>query len=117
MDDWIIYMDASHLTSAQWLKDDRDWCFRDEDDTYLVRLPLRTLMDFDHGLTSIQFRPDPRLLEAPATMPQRCTVQRPGGPQPHQPENTLPPFPPMPDMSTRPEGDFQCVVVDALTAI
>ncbi|KAF2574474.1 hypothetical protein F2Q70_00004169 [Brassica cretica] len=29
----------------------------------------------------------------------------------------LPPFPPMPDMSTRPEGDFQRVVVDALTAI
>ncbi|KAF3502756.1 hypothetical protein F2Q69_00042667 [Brassica cretica] len=36
-------------------------------------------------------------------------------PQPHQPEDTLPPFPPMPDMSTRPEGDFQRVVVDALT--
>ncbi|KAF2610160.1 hypothetical protein F2Q70_00012034 [Brassica cretica] len=44
-------------------------------------------------------------------------LQRPGGPQPHQPEAALPPFPPMPDMSTRPEGDFQCVVVDALTAI
>ncbi|KAF2602792.1 hypothetical protein F2Q70_00025962 [Brassica cretica] len=41
----------------------------------------------------------------------------PGGPQPHQPEAALPPFPPMPDMSTRPEGDFQRVVVDALTAI
>ncbi|KAF3538185.1 hypothetical protein F2Q69_00022576 [Brassica cretica] len=27
------------------------------------------------------------------------------------------PFPPMPDMSTRPEGDFQRVVVDALIAI
>ncbi|KAF3503464.1 hypothetical protein F2Q69_00043094 [Brassica cretica] len=36
---------------------------------------------------------------------------------PHQPEAALPPFPPMPDMSTRPEGDFQRVVVDALTAI
>ncbi|KAH0862260.1 hypothetical protein HID58_079471 [Brassica napus] len=50
-------------------------------------------------------------------MPQRYMVQRPGGPQPHQPEAELPPFPPMPDMSTRPEGDFQRVVVDALTAI
>ncbi|KAF3518310.1 hypothetical protein DY000_02059802 [Brassica cretica] len=50
-------------------------------------------------------------------MPRRYTVQRPGGPQPHQPENALPPFPPMPDMSTRPEGDFQRVIVDALTAI
>ncbi|KAF3503469.1 hypothetical protein F2Q69_00043093 [Brassica cretica] len=50
-------------------------------------------------------------------MPRRYTVQRPGGPQPHQPEAALPPFPPMPDMSTRPEGDFQRVVVDALTAI
>ncbi|KAF3603748.1 hypothetical protein F2Q69_00035140 [Brassica cretica] len=29
----------------------------------------------------------------------------------------LPPFPLMPDMSTRPEEDFQRVVVDALTAI
>ncbi|KAF2552141.1 hypothetical protein F2Q68_00035714 [Brassica cretica] len=42
---------------------------------------------------------------------------RTAGPQPHQPEDTLPPFPPMLDMSTRPEGDFQRVVVDALTAI
>ncbi|KAF3564500.1 hypothetical protein DY000_02015056 [Brassica cretica] len=50
-------------------------------------------------------------------MPRHYTVQRPGGPQPHQPEAALPPFPPMPDMSTRPEGDFQRVVVDALTAI
>ncbi|KAF3500524.1 hypothetical protein F2Q69_00043679 [Brassica cretica] len=50
-------------------------------------------------------------------MPRRYTVQRPGGPQPHQPEAALPPFPPMPDMSTRPEGDFKRVVVDALTAI
>ncbi|KAF2541680.1 hypothetical protein F2Q68_00031641 [Brassica cretica] len=65
----------------------------------------------------IQFRPDPRLLRAPATIPRRYTVQRPGGPQPHQPEAALPPFPPMPDMSTHPEGDFQRVIVDALTAI
>ncbi|KAF2591849.1 hypothetical protein F2Q70_00038497 [Brassica cretica] len=50
-------------------------------------------------------------------MPQRYTVQQPGGPQPHQPEAALPPFPPMPDMSTCHEGDFQRVVVDALTAI
>ncbi|KAF3511425.1 hypothetical protein F2Q69_00006589 [Brassica cretica] len=50
-------------------------------------------------------------------MPRRYTVQRPGGPQSHQPEAALSPFPPMPDMSTRPEGDFQRVVVDALTAI
>ena len=64
---------------------------------------------------SIQFHPDPRLLRTPSTMPRRYTVQRPGGPQSHQPEATLPPFPPMPDMSTRPEGDFQRVVVDALT--
>ncbi|KAF3524062.1 hypothetical protein F2Q69_00047247 [Brassica cretica] len=49
--------------------------------------------------------------------PRRYTVQRAGGPQPHQPEDALPPFPHMPDMSTRPEGDFQCVVVNALTAI
>ena len=106
MDDRIVYMDAAHLTSTQWLKDDRNWCFRDEDGTHLVRLPLRTLTDFDHGLTSIQFPPYPRLLRAPATMPRCNTVQRPGGPQSHQPEDALPPFPPMPDMSTRPEGDF-----------
>ncbi|KAF2619425.1 hypothetical protein F2Q68_00039493 [Brassica cretica] len=50
-------------------------------------------------------------------MPRCYTVQRPGGPQPHQPEAVLPPFPPIPDMSTRSEGDFQRVIVDALTAI
>ena len=108
-------MDAAHLTSTQWLKEDRDWCFRDESGTHLVRLPLRTLTDFEHGLASIQFRPDPRLLRTPAIMPRRYTVQRPGGPQSHQPEAALPPFPPMPYMSTRPERDFQRVVVDALT--
>ncbi|KAF3509920.1 hypothetical protein F2Q69_00009934 [Brassica cretica] len=117
MDDRIIYMDAAHLTSTQWLKEYRDWCFRDENGTHLVRLPLRTITDFDHGHTSIQFCPDPRLLRASVTMPRRYTVQRPGGPQPHQPEAALPPFPPMLDISTRPEGDFQCIVVDALTAI
>ncbi|KAF2610728.1 hypothetical protein F2Q70_00013108 [Brassica cretica] len=63
------------------------------------------------------FRPDQRLLCAPATIPRRYTVHRPGGPQPHQPEAALPPFPPMQDMSTHPEGDFQRVVVNALTAI
>ncbi|WZZ35028.1 hypothetical protein YC2023_018429 [Brassica napus] len=62
MDDRIVYMDAAHLTSTQWLKEDRDWCFRDEDGTHFVRLPLRPLMDFDHGLTNIQFCPDPCLL-------------------------------------------------------
>ena len=117
MDDRIVYMDAAHLTRTQWLMGDHEWCFRDENGRHLVRLPLRTLTDFDHGLASIQFRPDPRLLRAPATMPRRYMVQRTGGPQSHQPVAALPPFPPMPDMSTRPEGDFQCVVVDALTGI
>ncbi|KAF3511419.1 hypothetical protein F2Q69_00006583 [Brassica cretica] len=56
-------------------------------------------------------------LASPATMPRCFMVERPGGPQPHQPEAALPPFPPMPDMSTRPERDFQRIVVDALTAI
>ncbi|KAF2537568.1 hypothetical protein F2Q68_00019363 [Brassica cretica] len=107
----------AHLTSAKWLKDDRDWCFRDEDGIHLVRLPLQSLTDFAHGLSSIHFRPDPRRVRAPATQPRRYTVQRPGGPQPHRPKEALPPFPPMTDMSTHPEGDFQRVVVDALTAI
>ncbi|KAF3505866.1 hypothetical protein F2Q69_00006020 [Brassica cretica] len=64
----------------------------------------------------IQFRPDPRRVRAPAAQPRRYTVQRPSGAQPHQPEDALPHFPPIPDMSSRPEGDFQRVVVDALTA-
>ncbi|KAF3601582.1 hypothetical protein F2Q69_00036167 [Brassica cretica] len=67
--------------------------------------------------TRIQFRPDPRLVRVQVAQPRRYTVQRTAGPQPHQPEDTLPPFPPTPDMSTRPEGDFQRVLVDALTAI
>ena len=117
MDDLIVYMDAAHLTSAQWLKEDRDWCFRDENSTHLVRLPLLQLTDFNHSLASIQFRPDPSLVRAPVAQLHRYTVQRTAGPQPHQPEDTLPPFPPMQYMSTRPEGDFQRVVVDALTAI
>ncbi|KAF3504704.1 hypothetical protein F2Q69_00041039 [Brassica cretica] len=90
MDDRILYMDAAHLTSAQWLKNDRD---------------------------CIKFRPHPRLVQSPVAQPRRYTVQRTAGPQPHQPEEALPPFPPMPDMSTRPEEGFQRVVNDALTAI
>ncbi|KAF3586115.1 hypothetical protein F2Q69_00029063 [Brassica cretica] len=65
----------------------------------------------------IQFRPDPRLGQVLVAQPRRYMVQRTVGPQPHQPEDTLRPFPPMPDMSTHPKGDFQRVVVDALTAI
>ncbi|KAF3490393.1 hypothetical protein F2Q69_00053385 [Brassica cretica] len=38
-------------------------------------------------------------------------------PDQEQPGPALPPFLPMPDMSTRPEGDFQCIVIDALTAM
>ncbi|KAF3509082.1 hypothetical protein F2Q69_00006686 [Brassica cretica] len=53
----------------------------------------------------------------PTTTPRRYTVQRAAGPHSEQPEPALPPFPPMPDMSTRPEGDFQLVVVDDLTAL
>ncbi|KAF3541488.1 hypothetical protein F2Q69_00022649 [Brassica cretica] len=68
-------------------------------------------------LGNIQFHPDQHLLCAPSTMPRRYTVHRAGGPQQEQPGPALPPFPPMPDMCTHPEGDFQCVVVDALTAI
>ncbi|KAF3544577.1 hypothetical protein DY000_02006673 [Brassica cretica] len=117
MDDRIVYMDAAHLTSAQWLKDDRDWCFRDEDGIHLVWLPLQSRTDFAHGLRSIQFRPEPRRVRAAAAQPRCYTVQRPGGPQPHRPEDALPRFPPMPGMSAHPEGNFQRVVVDALTAI
>ncbi|KAF2574079.1 hypothetical protein F2Q70_00002910 [Brassica cretica] len=50
-------------------------------------------------------------------MPRRYTVQRAGGPHHEQPVAALAPFQPMLDLSTRPEGDFQRVVVYALTAI
>ncbi|KAF2583141.1 hypothetical protein F2Q68_00004589 [Brassica cretica] len=76
------------------------------------RVPLLTLCT----IYGIQFRPDPRRVRAPAAQPRRYTVQRPSAAQPHQPEDALPHFPPIPDMSSRPEGDFQRVVVDALTA-
>ncbi|KAF2553242.1 hypothetical protein F2Q68_00033973 [Brassica cretica] len=66
------------------------------------------------SLTSIQFHPNPNLLRAPSTMPRRYTVQRPGGHQQGQSAAAFPPFPPMRDMSTRPDGDFQRVVVDTL---
>ncbi|KAF2556744.1 hypothetical protein F2Q68_00015934 [Brassica cretica] len=65
----------------------------------------------------IQFCPNPNLLRAPSTMPRYYTMQRLGGPQQGQSAAAFPPFPPMLDMSTRPEGDFQRVVVDALTDI
>ncbi|KAH0867496.1 hypothetical protein HID58_074518 [Brassica napus] len=90
---------------------------QDEDGPHLVQLPHRALTDFSAGLTSIQFHPNPNLLRAPSTMPRRYTVQRPGGHQQGQSAAAFPPFPPMRDMSTRPEGDFHRVVVDAFTAI
>ncbi|KAF3506256.1 hypothetical protein F2Q69_00006546 [Brassica cretica] len=36
----------------------------------LVRLPLRSLTDFSNGLSSIQFRPDPRLIRAQVAQPR-----------------------------------------------
>ena len=111
VDDQLVYMDAAHLTSAHWLKDGRFWTFRDTDGTHLIELPRRSVTDFSGGLGSIQFYSDPCLLRAPSTMPRRYTVQRAGGPQQEQPRPALPSFPPMLDMSTRPEGDFQRVVI------
>ncbi|KAF3499584.1 hypothetical protein F2Q69_00043120 [Brassica cretica] len=75
--------------------------------------------------SSRQQQDHPASAEAPSatrplmrtTQPCRYTVHRPGGPQLHRPEDALPPFPLVPDMSTHPERDFQRVVVDALTAI
>ena len=80
MDYRILYMDTTHLTSAQWLKDDREWSFKVGVGIRLVRLPLRSLTDFSHGLSRIQFRPDPRLIRAPVSQPRRYTVQRTIGP-------------------------------------
>ena len=77
MNDQIFYMDAAHLTSAQWLKGNRYWCFRDEDGRHLVQLPHRALTDFSAGLASIQFHPNLNLLSAPSTIPHSYTVQRP----------------------------------------
>ncbi|KAF3486401.1 hypothetical protein F2Q69_00052740 [Brassica cretica] len=91
--------------------------FSDEDGPHLVQLPHRALTDFSAGLTIIQFHPNPNLLRAPSTMPCRYTVQRPGGHQQGQSAAAFPLFPPMRDMSTRPKGDFQRVIVDAFTAI
>ncbi|KAF3567507.1 hypothetical protein DY000_02015993 [Brassica cretica] len=76
------------------------------------RVPLMTLCTI-YGFQNSCLQ----LASVPATMPRRYTVQRAAGPHQEYPEHTLPPFPPMPDMSTRLEGDFQRVVVDALTAI
>ncbi|KAF3540106.1 hypothetical protein F2Q69_00022417 [Brassica cretica] len=117
MEDRIVYMDAAHLTSAQWLKDNHYWSFRHADGPRLGKLPFCALTDFNSCLPNIQFHPELRLFRASSTMPRRYTVQRPGGPQPDQPEAALPPFPRMPDISTHPEGDLQRVVVDALIAI
>ncbi|KAF2596958.1 hypothetical protein F2Q68_00009364 [Brassica cretica] len=72
---------------------------------------------FDHFADTQKAAKSLECRNPPAAQLRRYTVMRPGGPQPHQPEDALPPFPPMPVMSTRPEGDFQRVVVDALTAI
>ena len=73
MDDRIVYMDAAHLTSTQWLKDDRDWCLRDEDGIHLVRLPLQSLTDFAHGLSSIQS--DLTLAESECQQPSRTATR------------------------------------------
>ena len=75
VDDQLIYMDASHLTSAHWLKDDRFWTFRDVDDTHLIELPMRSVTDFSEGLASIQFHPDRASSVPPSTMPRCYTVQ------------------------------------------
>ncbi|KAF3590066.1 hypothetical protein F2Q69_00029766 [Brassica cretica] len=85
---------------------------------YFMKVLANTLLcKMEPSLASIRFCPNPNLLRAPSTMPRYYTMQRLGGPQQGQSAAAFPPFPPMPDMSTRPEGDFQRVVVDSLTDI
>ncbi|KAF3583368.1 hypothetical protein F2Q69_00027590 [Brassica cretica] len=60
-----IYGFETERQHTTWLKDDRDWSFKDGDGIRLVRLPLLSFMDFFHGLSSIQFRPDHRLVQVP----------------------------------------------------
>ena len=67
----------------------------------LGRATHRALTYFSAGLPCIQFDPNPNLVRAPSTMPRRYTMQRPGGPQQG---HSAAAFPPMPDMSTCPEG-------------
>ena len=39
------YMDAAHLTYAQWLKDDCFWIIKDAACIHLLQLPQRTVTD------------------------------------------------------------------------
>ncbi|KAF3560334.1 hypothetical protein F2Q69_00012968 [Brassica cretica] len=65
------------------------------------------------------FSSDLTLASSEPQLPSRAATRSSAleAPQPHQPEAALPPFPPMPDTSTRPERNFQHVVVDSFTAI
>ena len=71
-----LFMDASHLTSTQWLKEGRFWIYVDDDKAHLLELPWRTATDFRGDVTRLAFHPDPILRRNPANLPRRHAIRR-----------------------------------------
>ena len=90
---------------------------RDDDRSYLLELPQRTVTDFDGDVTRLEFHPDPILRQNPANRPRGRAVHRAAGVAAAQPQPEIPDFPHIPDIPMRDHGDFQRAVVDAPHAI
>ena len=114
--DQLVYMDTAHLTSTHWLEDGCFWTFRDANGTHLIELPRHSVTDFSGASPASSFT-------------QICASY-----VPHRPCRTATPYSELEDLNrsshdqhfhhsryarhaTHPEGDFQRIVVDALTAI
>ena len=110
------YMDAEHLTYAQWMKDDCFWSFGDGTRIYLLELPQRYVTDLQSDLTQFEFHPDPLLPRNPANIPHRRPMPR-AARAAERSQPVVPDFPHIPDISMQDHGDFQRIVVDSLHAI
>ncbi|KAF8102849.1 hypothetical protein N665_0192s0010 [Sinapis alba] len=120
----LRFMDDSHLTRTQWLKEGKYWSFVDVEGPRMIALPVPEVTDFADDPERLDFRPAEQHLH---TAPLR--VRRRGGlrpshpvaaaaaPEPTQPQPPLPPFPDIPEIPIHDHGDFQRVVVDVLRAI
>ncbi|KAL0802271.1 hypothetical protein Bca101_057447 [Brassica carinata] len=111
------YLDAGHLSSAQWLKEGLRWSFRTGERLRLLQLPAPHITDFTGSIDRLRFQPDAAFLRNLQDMPHRVPGARRAPAIQGPPEAPLPDFPIILEIPIRDHGDFQRVVTDALQAI
>ncbi|KAH0917435.1 hypothetical protein HID58_025095 [Brassica napus] len=103
--------------NSGWLKENLLWSLRIGNQHRLLQMPNRTITYFDYVIERLRLLPDAQVLHDLPAIPRRPPVLRRARATQGPPEAPLPDFPHIPDIPMRDQGDFQRVVVDALSAI